>query len=409
MADFESSSAYSLLLKLTFLSLCVYTSERLLPATKRSLPHWRAAICSRAQLAETPYWELRDMRAVVELPNGTLVPEMTISTYRPTLPTCSVGAMTPAIMQTCLTGRHVMMIGDSASRLMFFSLASALEYGVFVDWQPVSHAGGTVDSWAQYYNATTTKLRHAVCDCERDWAVRIQGEEGEEVPKDICVQYYRNPLRNLEVTYVSAMGKDPHVGWHEPRAFGVDCEKSSLGSANVSACAAELPCEAGRCAGLRPFYDQRWDVALRHLVLRTKPWALVLNSGLWGVQWSEGGTLGRLLVALEWAKAEGGVKRIVWRSTTAVFPSSPSGYLPGQFDVFFAAQPHFTRREDLVMEEFRKRGWLVVDTGAASQPLADLALFSDEARDEIYFKRDPIHFTTRVFHGLNELLLGAIC
>ena len=378
-----------------------------IPPPRSALPH-PSHICSPAQATGLPTWELQQVHTYMELPNDTVI-SASRSHYVPVLPTCPVDAMTPSAMRRCLAGKHLMIVGDSVSRMWYFNLASALEHGKHIGWRPFDHAGGGNESWARYYTATTSRLVHDTCDCSRGSDQSISTDEGDSVPFDFAMEYYRNPARQLELTYVCAWGKEPHVEWHEPRAFGVDCEKSALGLSDFPGCAKTLLCTPGRCGKVHPYHAQRWDAALRELVLRTKPWAIIANSGLWGVQWHEGETLKRLVAVMEWALREGGVRVVAWRTTTAMIEPSPAGYMPGQFDVYFHPLPLRTRREDLVVAEFRKRKWLVIDAGEATQQLADLALFDEVAREHIFLHRDPIHFAEPIFTGLNKLMVAALC
>jgi hypothetical protein len=143
-----------------------------------------------------------------------------------------------------------------------------------------------------------------------------------------------------------------------------------------------------------------WD-SIRAAVLRVRPKIIVLNSGLWGVQWraGEGGNVAALLAALDWAaSAEGGVEEVVWKTTTHQLHGES-----GAFD----DTPLKTQQEQLVVAGFRERGWAVLDAAEATAELAALAMASEANRTRIFM--DAVHFTRNIYRGLNEVLLSMVC
>jgi hypothetical protein len=297
-----------------------------------------------------------------------------------------------------------MVVGDSVSRYQFLELAEALETGLHVAWAPPTEDDKQFLAHPNFYVATTERLGgHGACDCFRP----DDAEPHQLISDGGSVQgwgvlgnrYYRNPELRLQLTFQQILGKDPISIWHEPRLFGVDCQKSSLGG---TACGAnrgpELPCVPGHC-NQKPYFVQPVEVAVKELVSRVLPDVLIVNSGLWGVEWSDapGGNLAKLLATLDWAKASGNVSTIVWKTTTSVFKTTHMD----------SSHPMGMQREELVVDAFRQRGWPVFDAGNATRLLAAAAQQSEADQKHIFV--DNVHFRRFVYRGLNELLLAQLC
>ena len=362
-----------------------------------------APLLGNITLGSTDVLGCRDVRGCLE--------------YALELPGCNLSAISPAAARTCLAGRHVMFVGDSVTRYQFLNFAQMLEHGAHVAWDPPTEHDNHFGTWENFFAATTERLGpHGVCDCFRpgnsEKQAVVNAPDGNEVWGVLGTRYYRHPAARLEATFVEALGRHPNTVWHEPRALGVDCHKSPWGLDHTDGqvCPAKPLCAPGYCRA--PFHHvERWDVGLRKLIARTQPDALVINSGLWGVQWREpassrvrGTHLERLLSALDWAAAPaprgGGVRTIVWKTTTAQLDG-----VPGAFDF----RPLATQGEELVVAAFRARGWPVLDTHALSLPLKALALADADSRRRIYFKDDAVHFSRPIYRAFNELLLAMLC
>jgi hypothetical protein len=311
-------------------------------------------------------------------------------------------------MQSCLAGQHILFVGDSVTRYQFLALAQAVETGLHLAWDPITEHDDKFGTWANFFAATTERLGgHGVCDCYRppnDAPQEALGDGGLRAWAVLGSRYYRNPGARLELTFLEALGGSPPASvWHEPRSFGVDCQKSELGigalGGAAGACAKELLCKPGFCSSPPDHVQPVWT-AIRDMVARTQPAVIVLNSGLWGVQWSEaqGGNVELLMGALDWAVASGGVRTVVWKTTTAQMTG-----MGGSFD----AAPLATQREELVVAAFRGRGWPVLQAANATGPLAAASALSEEVRAQVFV--DAVHFTRSVYRGLNELLVSMLC
>ena len=341
---------------------------------------------------------------------------------------CSLRAMSPLRMRQCLRGRGVMLVGDSVTRYQYLNLAQSLETGLHIPWDPPTEHDNLHGTWANFFAATTERLGgHSACDCWRppnDW------------PQEVCrgglcawavlgSRYYAWPEAQLELTFLEALGgakAPPAAVWHEPaEAFGFHCGKAAAAAAaegrdpalparcavpasNGSAAAAALgpACAPGECASPPDHVDALWD-AIRAMVLRTRPAILVVNSGLWGIQWQEGegGNVARLMGALDWAvSSKGGVEVAVWKTTTHQITGD---LREGAFD----DTPLRTQREHLVVEAFRARGWPVLDAAEATRELAARAVNSSSDREHAFI--DAVHFTRSIYRALNELLVSIVC
>ena len=337
---------------------------------------------------------------------------------------CSLRAMSPLRMRQCLRGRGVMLVGDSVTRYQYLNLAQSLETGLHIPWDPPSEHDNLHGTWANFFAVTTERLGgHSACDCWRppnDWPQEV-------CRGDLCAwavlgsRYYVWPEAQLELTFLEALGgakAPPAAVWHEPaEAFGYHCNKAAAAAAsegrdpalparcasNGSAAAALGPaCAPGACASPPDHVDALWD-ALRAMVLRTRPAILVVNSGLWGIQWQEGGggNVALLMGALDWAVSPaGGVQVAVWKTTTHQITGD---LREGAFD----DTPLRTQREHLVVEAFRARGWPVLDAAEATRELAARASNSSSDREHAFI--DAVHFTRSVYRALNELLVSMVC
>jgi hypothetical protein len=171
--------------------------------------------------------------------------------YVPSLPGCSIRAMTPRTMQACLRDVPVLFVGDSVTRYQFLALAQAVDAGLHIVWDPPSEHDDDFGTWANFYAATTERLGgHGTCDCYRppnDAPQEVEGPGGLRAYAVLGSRYYRNAARGLELTFLEAFGgAPPTCVWHEPRSFGVDCAKSTQGvEAAGGVCASEPLCKPG--------------------------------------------------------------------------------------------------------------------------------------------------------------------
>jgi hypothetical protein len=154
--------------------------------------------------------------------------------YALALPGCNVSAITPLAARRCLAGRHVMFVGDSVTRYQFLGFAQMLEHAAHVAWDPPSEHDNRFGTWENFFRATTERLGpHGACDCFRpgndEPQALLSEPDGNEVWGVLGNRYYRHPAARLEATFIEALGGHPNTVWHEPRAFGVDCEKSPWG------------------------------------------------------------------------------------------------------------------------------------------------------------------------------------
>jgi hypothetical protein len=119
-----------------------------------------------------------------------------------------------------LHNRHIVLWGDSITRYQYLSLVlylhtgrwTAAKEGLFGD----SNGRSPFDSWAEFFNHTTSLLDgNEQCDCSR------------QVPGPHTMyenRHYHDKKRNIYVTYLQKMGKNPshgHLGaatvYEEPR------------------------------------------------------------------------------------------------------------------------------------------------------------------------------------------------
>lgn len=338
---------------------------------------------------------------------------------------CSLRAMTPARMRQCLRGRGLLFVGDSVSRYQYLGLAQALETGLHVAWDPPSEHDNFFGTWANFYAATTERLGgHSHCDCWRppnDWPQSVcrGGVCGWAVSGN---RYYRWEEEGLEVNFLETLGgaKDPPLGvFHAPQSyFGFHCNSSNPQDSAGACLASGAPplCSPGWCSSPPEHVEPMWD-AIRTLVRMSSPAFMVLNSGIWGIQWGQDGRLEALMSALDWAalpqrEGGGGVKSVVWKTTTQQLtdlqkPPNYQEWWPWEnFDAHLLA----TQREDLVVAEFEKRGWLVLGAAQATLPLKNVAMdatCSPETRSLIFL--DGIHYARSIYRGLNEILMTMLC
>lgn len=362
----------------------------------------------------------------------------------PQLGSCNLRAMTVPKITECLSGRHVMFVGDSTMRYQYLAITSALPANAYVMWNPSTENDDNFGGWTNFFQASTDRQSgFGVCDCFRPGnapekqTIQVPVDEaglgGFQAGRRWGNRYYREKARNLELTFVEALGEFPVVPWNEPRSFGVDCEKSQLG--------VEFPpqqhcgiqsafCEPGKCSEATHHVDV-WTRALRSLILRTRPAVILLNSGLWGVQWANRvgsndqgspSNVDELISTLEWAMSPvaggagsgdggvidgGGVTQVIWRSTTAQDDQKLSRH--GGFD----QKKLKTQREELVIEAFIKRGWPVLDFSKITGMLRDKAAANEtdsEVFRELTFQADSaVHYTQSMYRALNEVVFSTIC
>ena len=97
---------------------------------------------------------------------------------------CALARPTAVTARRCLSGRHLLFIGDSISRYMYLSLASFLVHGSWPDdaalvannasvchemtWHTLARKLNRTDAWNVYMEGTNAALGgHEVCDCYR--------------------------------------------------------------------------------------------------------------------------------------------------------------------------------------------------------------------------------------------------
>ena len=332
---------------------------------------------------------------------------------------CSPRAMTPLRMRACLRGRPVLFVGDSVTRYQYLGLVQALDTGLHIPWVPASEHDNLFGTWHSFFATTNERLSgHGACDCWRP---------PNEAPQEVCSEglcawavsgsrYYVWPEQGLDVSFLETLGgsrSPPAAVWHEPATyFGLHCGNgSSSGEGEAAGAAAAAPpppclppsapplCAPGWCSAPPDHVQPIWS-ALRAMVARTHPAILLLNSGLWGVQWSgePGGNVAALMSALDWAAGPGGVQKVLWKTTTH--------QLTGEGEAF-DDRPLRTQAEGLVVAAFQARGWGVLQAGAATEQLAEAALVDRGVRERVFV--DAVHYTRSIYRGLNELFVSMVC
>ena len=108
------------------------------------------------------------------------------------------------------------------------------------------------------------------------------------------------------------------------------------------------------------------------------------------------------MAALDWAKAEGGVERIVWKTTTKT-----SYDFVGAPPVRLSDWEWLARQEALVVAAFENRSWPILDAAGATKELLLRQLARPEEKDKIWV--DAVHFTGSIYRALNEMLYALLC
>ena len=325
---------------------------------------------------------------------------------------CSLTA-SPLQLRACFAGKPALFLGDSLTRYQFFSLVEAVEHGVHTAWDPPTEREKDFGSWRNFYIGTHARLGAGACDCwrsETDMTARWCRADGVCHWYALGTRYYVSPAHGVELTFLetlgpTGLGPNPMTLWHEPRAFGLHCSKSALGeeffnSSGGGHCAAphEVLCTPGECTQAPHHLEEMW-VAVRSMVQRLLPKVLVLNSGIWGVQWGEEGKVAALMAALDWAVAEGGVETVIWKTTTKTIDDvTGTGVSDGEFTA---------RQEALVVGEFLNRSWPVLDAGGATKALLQRQIAQPEEKDKIWV--DKVHYTGSVYRALNDMLHTIVC
>lgn len=313
---------------------------------------------------------------------------------RVSLPGCATTALTPRNVNACLRGRHIVFFGDSLTRYQYISLALFLEYGTWDHAGAAARPAEYVQGWGGYNGLSrgvAARLRgHEICDCNRGARV-------------FETRYYYHPGLQVRLTFAWRTGTLPML-WHHRGWIGERCQAAALERARAAlAGRGEPPPASARCPqrGCAPgacgadahrgrSVAPRDDFAgAARLIRELRPDAAVFNVGLWTKRYGRAPALSRLVAMGEGVRRELGAAAplLAWRTTTARQPGAR-----------WEAQP-------VIASTLAAAGWLVVDAGAATAKVRELARGGRVKQ----FYYDNTHFRRFVYRGINELLLASLC
>jgi len=296
-------------------------------------------------------------------------------------------------VQSVLSGKHVVFVGDSLTRYQYINLVHWLRTGRwFADAPPFSEWEKDWPSWPAFYEGTNNRLRGwEICDCFRDesntWS---SGSEH---------RYFNDPERAIRITYLQMFGlhNSPfnNLAW-----LNVDCMNEKFSAAlsvgsdcslrrnNISNVCAQTGCLPGKCNApaiasiLPPFHT------VSELISSILPVdMLIINSGFWSIdKLDRDVTENNLMPTLRRLKNLTGAS-VVWKTTTAI----SEGFQP---------------RDNEAREAFQSEGWPIYDSYGITASLTRMASESSANKQAIYADRS--HYRPWVYKGLNEALLSGM-
>lgn len=278
---------------------------------------------------------------------------------------CMLRRFTPETARKCLSGRPLVMIGDSVTRYQYLTLLYFLEFG---KWPAPLLGGAGAPSpvierewggWTQFYKGTTEPFgEHQQCRCFRDGAWDIRED-----------RFYNSGTISASFFMWMGFPLKPLTGlWGFPPF------------SNATQCA------PGEC-NAEPDWQMPLDEAISKVVAQLKPHTLVFNSGLWRTMGKDPAwprdVYDRIFEAANAAVApQGG--RCIWKTTT------------------YGQMHHVGRDRDFVsVVAARRHGWQLMDAWAATRA-AKLQLPDDPFVD-------TVHFLGFIYAELNQLMLNMIC
>jgi len=273
------------------------------------------------------------------------------------------------VIEKHLHGRSILLIGDSLTRYQYLNLVYFLATGQWSSPIPHNENEKEFESWSHFYNTTTQRNKHEICDCYR----------GDSMQTIVENRYFA--IHNINISYMQYFTPTNGIKFHEQHFLNIDCLYGSIRQQ------CQQGCQPGECTQEKgPFIPSRpltETGVIRDIVSRLYLTDIVTNIGL------HGGGIDNLTIAEEIGRVfkkelQDGFQNISlhWKMTTHVqqYSLSASRY-----------QAEKTGADILK----NKYGWNVYDTwmlthGLENHPLA-------------YW--DTMHFVPFVYQYLNRFLI----
>ena len=307
----------------------------------------------------------------------------------------------------CLSGQHVLFIGDSVTRFQFTNLAYWLKTGLHEAPEGINEnrhneniGGGWGDkddatSWVAYFNLTQVRLGldRDVCDCYHDYKKFGWPDFAAQCPTNRF--WFGPPGSRIRLSYLQWWDKWPLIG-HSSEFLGLPCFDDVVnGKVQAQSCR-QQGCQAGLCSA--PFQwshptttvDERIE-AMRLVVRRFKPTITIFSSMIWNSYDSPQGArdLLQIFKALQTDNPKLG---IFWKTSAAVADTNDPG--------------HLFERDLLVL--LKETSINVIDQSLILQkPMLELQK-GNLKRSALYLF-DHVHPTAAVQGAVNEATLMHLC
>ena len=307
----------------------------------------------------------------------------------------------------CLSGQHVLFIGDSVTRFQFTNLAYWLTTGFHEAPEGLNEnrhnenvGGGWGDkddatSWIAYFNSTQARLglEREVCDCYHDFKKFGWPDFAAQCPTN---RFWFGPAGSrIRLSYLQWWDKWPLLG-HSPDFLGLPCFDDVVnGKVQAQSCR-QQGCQAGYCSA--PFHwshptttlDERIE-AMRQVVKRFKPTITIFSSMIWNSYDSPQGArdLMHIFKALQ---NDNPMLRIFWKTSAAVGDTMNPG--------------HLFERDLLVL--LKETMISVIDQSfILRKPMLELK--KEKLKRSALYLYDHVHPTAVVQSAVNEATLMHLC
>ena len=278
-----------------------------------------------------------------------------------------------------LSGRHVLMIGDSMMRYQYLNLAYYLSSGKWRSQSPPNEEEAQHGSWAAFYAMTNARLKTEVCDCYRPTVL--------DFTKYLENRYFIDLSHNFRISYVQQLGSNlfsPHTLGY----MNAYCTKEK-------GCV-QKGCTAGQCVPSTHPIDHVGNgssisgpAAWVTMACSLRPDTVVVNMGLWYILNDPTG-YAQVVDASKQILACPGMQstKFVWKTTTPRSVEIGNQNNPNVGDPVLVA----------LLKDHKE--WSVFDANGIVQQLKGYAA----AQSHNMFW-DPAHFRTPVYAGLNQVFL----
>ena len=278
-----------------------------------------------------------------------------------------------------LSGRHVLMIGDSMMRYQYLNLAYYLSSGKWRSPSPPNEEEAQHGSWAAFYATTNARLKTEVCDCYRPTVL--------DYTKYLENRYFIDLSHNFRISYVQQLGSNlfsPHTLGY----MNAYCTKEK-------GCV-QKGCTAGQCVPSTHPIDHVGNgspisgpAAWVTMACSLRPDTVVVNMGLWYILNDPTG-YAQVVDASKQILACPGMQstKFVWKTTT------PRSVEIGNQNNANVGDPVLVA----LLKDHKE--WSVFDANGIVQQLKGYAA----AQSHNMFW-DPVHFRTPVYAGLNQVFL----